>query len=224
MVIPGSCGDGPGVQGAKAKSRVRYDVRSCVRPVRAAHAAGPDGFRNPAPNKVRGVGTPVIRAGCSGASDRPIIIASRHAGTPGSAERSGGGRERSSPIGLAGRHHGPRDAGHLVGQTCPWLEQGAAAASLRGRRSSKDKSPAEARPGLAYRMIAVAPSTSNGRRRSSPARLMPPIRRLPPLECSRGVSPRRPGGGRIGIASGRSVGPAATRRSGRCRESRPAAG
>jgi len=80
--------------------------------------------------KIRGVGTPVIRAGCSGSSDRPIIISSQHTCAPGSDDRSGGSRERSSPICLAGRHHGPRDAGHLVGQSDrhqlarPALQQG----------------------------------------------------------------------------------------------------
>ena len=63
--------------------------------------------------------------------------------------------------------------------------------ALRGRRSSKDNSQAEALrlPGLACRITAVAPITSNWRNRSSPARLMPPMRCLPPVECSFGVSP-----------------------------------
>ena len=45
------------------------------------------------------------------------------------------------------------------------------------------------RPGLACWMTAVAPSTSNWRSRSSPARLMPPKRCLPAVEHWRGTSP-----------------------------------
>jgi len=57
----------------------------------------------------------------------------------------------------------------------------ATAASLRGLRSSKFSSHGEVagRPGLACWMTAVAPTTSNCRSRSSPARLMPPKRCLP---------------------------------------------
>src|ERR1700712_4479082 len=68
----------------------------------------------------------------------------------------------------------------------------ATAASLRGRRCSSfsNHSLACLLPGLsANRMTAVAPITSNWRNRSLPARLMPPMRCLPPVECSFGVRP-----------------------------------
>src|SRR5438128_7032447 len=67
----------------------------------------------------------------------------------------------------------------------------ATAASLRGLRLSKLSSHCEVagRLGLACWMTAVAPSTSNCRSRSSPARLMPPRRCRPAVERSRGTSP-----------------------------------
>ena len=67
------------------------------------------------------------------------------------------------------------------------------------RRPAQSQQPAEVLPGLACRITVVAPSTNNWRNRSSPARLMPPRRVLPPVECSRGVNPslaRRTGSAR----------------------------
>jgi hypothetical protein len=68
------------------------------------------------------------------------------------------------------------------------------AASLRGRRLSNSNNQgvqgvALRLPGLATRITAVAPTTSKRRSPSLPARLIPPSRWLPPLECSRGVNP-----------------------------------
>jgi len=67
----------------------------------------------------------------------------------------------------------------------------ATATSLRGRRLSNSRSHKEAfgQPGLACWITAMAPSTSNCRRRSSPARLMPPSRCLPPVERCCGTRP-----------------------------------
>src|SRR5271166_5399638 len=68
----------------------------------------------------------------------------------------------------------------------------ATAASLRGRRCSRFSSHSLAclLPGLSANLItAVAPVTSNWRNRSLPARLMPPMRCLPAVECSFGVRP-----------------------------------
>jgi hypothetical protein len=42
---------------------------------------------------------------------------------------------------------------------------------------------------MAALITEVAPVTSKTRSRSLPARLMPPIRCFPPVECSFGVSP-----------------------------------
>ena len=69
----------------------------------------------------------------------------------------------------------------------------ATAASLRGRRwsSFSSQSVASLLPDcrVATLITAVAPVTSNWRSRSLPARLMPPMRCLPPVECSFGASP-----------------------------------
>ncbi len=65
------------------------------------------------------------------------------------------------------------------------------AATLRGRRSSNCNSQAVADllPGLAKRITDIAPTTSSCRNLSLPALLIFPVRCLPPVECSRGVSP-----------------------------------
>ena len=63
----------------------------------------------------------------------------------------------------------------------------ATAASFFGLRASNPKSHGAARPRLACWITAVAPSTSNRRRLSSPSRLILPSRCLPPVEFSRGV-------------------------------------
>ena len=68
----------------------------------------------------------------------------------------------------------------------------ATATSLRGLRSSsaRNQSVICRLPGLMAALITeVAPETSNTRSRSLPARLMPPIRCLPPVERSFGVRP-----------------------------------
>ena len=68
----------------------------------------------------------------------------------------------------------------------------ATATSLRGLRASSFTSHSVAClfPGrTANRITAVAPVTSNRRNRSLPARLIPPMRCLPPVECSFGVRP-----------------------------------
>ena len=54
-------------------------------------------------------------------------------------------------VDLAARHHGPQDAGHLVGQ------RHGPAASFLGRRASRLTSHGEPRPGLANWITAVAP-------------------------------------------------------------------
>ena len=69
----------------------------------------------------------------------------------------------------------------------------ATAASLRGLRASKASSQGEASlaPGRTWRITALAPTTSRVRSRRLPARLMRPSRVLPPVECCRGVRPRK---------------------------------
>src|SRR5712692_8445264 len=66
--------------------------------------------------------------------------------------RAGSGLLRT-PVSLAAHHHGPDDAGHLVGQRdrrqLLWL------------RASNPSSHGDARPVLACLMTAVAPSTSS---------------------------------------------------------------
>ena len=57
-------------------------------------------------------------------------------------------------------------------------------------RSARNQSVICLLPGLMAALItAVAPETSNTRNRSLPARLIPPIRCLPPVERSFGVRP-----------------------------------
>ena len=68
----------------------------------------------------------------------------------------------------------------------------ATATSLRGLRSSSARNHSVIcwLPGFMAALItAVAPETSRTRSRSLPARLMPPIRCLPPVERSFGVRP-----------------------------------
>jgi hypothetical protein len=65
----------------------------------------------------------------------------------------------------------------------------ATAATFFDFRVSNPNSHGEVRPGLAARITAVAPITSNRRRSSSPWRLIPPSRYRPAVEASRGVMP-----------------------------------
>src|SRR5215472_16103946 len=65
----------------------------------------------------------------------------------------------------------------------------ATAVSFLDLRASKASSHGAARPGLAARITAVAPITSNRRRSSSPARLILPSFCRPAVEASRGVMP-----------------------------------
>jgi len=87
------------------------------------------------------------------------------------------------------RRAGHGDRGHRAGPgqaRVPGARGRRGGASLRGLRSSNCSSHAAADllPGLAQRMSAVAPTTSNWRKRSLPALLIRPRRCLPPVECS----------------------------------------
>src|SRR5713101_5379319 len=101
---------------------------------------------------------------------------------------AGSGLLRTS-VGLAAHHHGPDDTGHPRPAPGQALLASATAASFFGLRANNPRSHAEARPGLACWMTAVAPSTSSRRRLSSPSRLILPSRCLPAVEFSRGVMP-----------------------------------
>ena len=89
-------------------------LRSCVRPICAARAAGPDGFRDPTPKRMRDLAgrhpTPVVPI--VGPTDQHLF---RRALAPAADERSSGGRP--GPVGRPARHHGPHDAGRLVRQS-----------------------------------------------------------------------------------------------------------
>ena len=130
---------GPGVQRMTAQrlmtARCAVMCPACLR----GACRWPRRVPRSGPKQARGVSAPVTQTGFAGSSDRPIIISSRHTCTPGIDDRSGSSRERGSPIRLAGRHHGPRDAGHLVGQ------------SHRGQlaRPALQKGRQPGRPGLA---------------------------------------------------------------------------
>src|SRR5215471_11244945 len=65
----------------------------------------------------------------------------------------------------------------------------ATAASFFDLRASNASSHGEVRPGLAARITAVAPMTSNRRKSSSPAQLILPSFCRPAVEFSRGVMP-----------------------------------
>jgi hypothetical protein len=68
----------------------------------------------------------------------------------------------------------------------------ATATTFFGRRASiaSSQGVASRRPGLPAAVITdMAPFTSNARSRSLPARLIPPMRCLPPVACSCGVNP-----------------------------------
>lgn len=80
-----------------------------------SRTAGPDGFRRASPKQICGVQAPVNQAGCLARRfDRLPSLAS--ALLPrGDDERLGG--LRHGPVGRVVRHHGPQDAGHLVGQS-----------------------------------------------------------------------------------------------------------
>jgi len=88
------------------------------------------------------------------------------------------------------RYTSPRDIiAHAIRAI---LLASAKATSLRGLRCrrARNQSVIFWLPGfIAAWITEVAPVTSNTRKRSLPARLMPPIRCLPPVECSFGVKP-----------------------------------
>ncbi len=81
----------------------------------AQMTAGPDGFRRASPKQNCGVDAPLYQAGfLARRFDRLPSLAIALLSL-GDDERSGG--HRLAPISRFVRHHGPRDAGHLVGQS-----------------------------------------------------------------------------------------------------------
>src|SRR6266851_3335665 len=103
---------------------------------------------------------------------------------------AGSGLLRTS-VGLAAHHHGPDDAGHPRPAPGQALLASATAASFFGLRASNPRSHAEARPALACRITAVAPSTSSRRRLSSPSRLILPGFARSGILARRDADPRR---------------------------------
>jgi len=138
---PGHVWTAPRMQEKNREFRQAVRLRSCVRPVDAAHmSAGPDGFRDPTPNKPA-ASKAIDRDGFSGSSVRPIVISfSSHI----LASMSSAGI--TSPPTLVG----PRHASHLVhrpNSRGAWLNHG---------RS---------------RAVVQSPATRSGRVRKSPATL-----------------------------------------------------
>jgi hypothetical protein len=94
-------------------------LRSCVRPVCAAESRWPRWVPPSSTKHSRGVVSAIESGGFSCSSDRPITISSLSALSAPSAPTNGSGCDGSlgHPPRLAIRHHGPRRAGHLVGQS-----------------------------------------------------------------------------------------------------------
>ena len=119
-------------------------MRSCVRPVDAAHmSAGPDGFRDPAPNKPA-ASKAIDRDGFSGSSVRPIVISfSSHT----LASTRGPRCRRRRPLPRASSRpmpHGPSRCS-ITAEAARWFDR---------RNSHRSRSQ------IARNASAVAPSSS----------------------------------------------------------------
>ena len=93
----------------------------------------------------------------------------------------GGGR---TPVALAARQQRPGDPRHLVGER----DGGHLARLAAQQRAQPFRRALVAEPDAAL-ITDMAPETNKARSRSLPARLMRPMRGLPPVECSFGVRP-----------------------------------
>ena len=99
---------------------------------RGSMAAGPDGIRDPAPNR-RAASKAAVLDGFSGSSVRPMVISfSSH--TLASTRGSGG--DLPLPVCPATRHRGPCRAGHPVVQSRPKPRGGSITSSSARSRSA----------------------------------------------------------------------------------------
>ncbi len=190
-----ACVDGP--LGARGELRGLTAVRrrSCVRPLTRHGDRWPRWVPRTSPKHGRGIGMPVQHTGflirrLDRSSSPAALFAPRHlragqaaAAAPAACVATFLLPRYASPVAIMPSAGIPADRSRSVGTFASFahtiraiLLARATAASLRDLRSSKASSQAEALllSGLAKRITVVAPSTSNCRSRSLPARLMPP--------------------------------------------------
>jgi len=113
---PRACVDGP--WDAREKSRtptIGSIAVMCPACWRGSMAAGPDGIRDPAPNRLAASKAAVLD-GFSGSSVRPMVIS--FSSRPLASTRGSAG-DRPLPVCPATRHRGPCHAGHPVVQSRP---------------------------------------------------------------------------------------------------------
>ena len=180
-----ACVDGPVGARGEARESDAVRLRSCVRPVcRGTMPLAQMGSAIRSQTEERPCWPPPY----TGCADRRTDRSASFPCEPCTRGRRGSGSSRPGPVGLPARHHGPDDAGRLVGQS--HRRELARLAAEQAQQPRRGGWPAGwGGPGLACWMSAVASSTSSCRSRSSPARLMPPRRCLPAIEHWRGTSP-----------------------------------
>src|SRR5215471_21795400 len=152
-------------------------------------AAGPDGVRGSGPKHGSDVEEAPLRpTGCPDPrTDRSPSCCCPCKRQSGDAV-CGSDRLRLA-VEFAAHQHGPDDAGHLVGQRHRRDLFRLRASNCKSQGESVQLTRCALMRRSTCRMTAVAPSTSDWRKPSSPCRLILPSRCRPAVECSRGVIP-----------------------------------
>ena len=185
---------GPLVARGELRSLMAVRRRSCVRPLNAARwTAGPRWVSaNKPQTRTRHRDALCTKRGSSfvGSTDPHLLQLSLHPGTcervrqSQAAPAAGVATLLAAPIRFPGRHHGPHDAGHLVGQS--HRREFARLALQQGQQPRPRRSCSPAwRSGS--QLLPPAPATAAAVRCRH--RLIPPRRWRPPVECSFGTRP-----------------------------------
>ena len=129
----GMCGRPLGCKSEELRSPTIGSIAvMCPACWRGSIAAGPDGIRDPAPNRLAASQAAVLD-GFSGSSVRPMVISfSSHT----LASTRGLGSDRPLPVCPATRHRGPCGTGHPVDQSRPKPRGGSIASSSERSRSA----------------------------------------------------------------------------------------